>query len=193
MYIADALSCAYLFSGEQLVVPLSLCKGMLWQLHSSHIGIGGSIRRALKMLFWPRLSAEIRDFVSRCTICPTYRLEQAREELQPRALPSRPRQKIAPDLFVLGKHSFLIMVDSWSNFSEVVEIHKKTAQAVITQRRVQFARHGMRYWLRIMIQNSTIRSSRISNPNGSLSIERLVQSVEWKSGRCRKKPTNDCS
>ena len=35
------------------------------------------------------------------------------------------------------------MVDYWSNFFEVVEIHKKTAQAVITQLKVQFARHGI--------------------------------------------------
>ena len=35
------------------------------------------------------------------------------------------------------------MVDYWSNYFEVVEIHKKTAQAVITQLKVQFARHGI--------------------------------------------------
>ena len=89
------------------------------------------------------MSAEIRDFVSRCTICQTYRPEQAREELQPHELPSRPWQKIAADLFHLGQQTFLIMVDYWSNFFEVVEIHKKTAQAVITQLKVQFARHGI--------------------------------------------------
>ena len=34
-------------------------------------------------------------------------------------------------------------VDYWSNFFEVVEIHRRTAQAVITQFKVQFARHGI--------------------------------------------------
>ena len=89
------------------------------------------------------MSAEIRDFVSRCTICQTYRPQQAREELQPHELPSRPWQKIGADLFVLGQQTFLIMVDYWSNFFEVVEIHRKTAQSVITQLKVQFARHGI--------------------------------------------------
>lgn len=131
------------FRGEQLVVPVSLRKEMLNQLHSSHIGIGGCVRRAREILYWPRMSAEIRDFVSRCTICQTYRPEQAREGLQPHELPSRPWQKIGADLFVLGQQTFLIMVDYWSNFFEVVEIHKKTAQAVITQLKVQFARHGI--------------------------------------------------
>ncbi|XP_022786150.1 uncharacterized protein K02A2.6-like [Stylophora pistillata] len=35
------------------------------------------------------------------------------------------------------------MVDYWSSFFEVVEIHRKTAQAVITQFKGQFARHGI--------------------------------------------------
>ena len=39
--------------------------------------------------------------------------------------------RIAAHLFVLGKQTFLIMVDYWSKFFEVVEIHKKTAQVVI--------------------------------------------------------------
>ncbi|XP_022792746.1 uncharacterized protein K02A2.6-like [Stylophora pistillata] len=72
-----------------------------------------------------------------------YRPAQAREELQPHELPSRPRQKIAADLFVIGQQTFLIMVGYWSSFFEVVEIHRKTAQAVITQFKVQFARHGI--------------------------------------------------
>jgi len=116
---------------------------MLNQLHISHIGIGGCIRRAREILYWPRMSAEIRDFVSRCTICQTYRPAQAREELQPNELPSRPWQKIGADLFVIGQQTLLIMVDYWSNFFEVVEIHRKTAQAVITQFKVQCARHGI--------------------------------------------------
>lgn len=131
------------FRGEQLVVPLSLRKDMLNQLHSSHIGTGGCVRRAREILYWPRMSAEIRDFVSRCTICQTHRPEQAREELQPHELPSRPWQKLAADLFVLGQQTFLIVVDYWSSFFEVVEIHRKTAQTVITQLKVQFARHGI--------------------------------------------------
>ena len=123
------------FRGEQLVVPLSLRKDMLNQLHSmrSHVGTGGCVRRALEILYWPRMSAEIRDLVSRCTICQTYRPEQAREELQPHQRPSRPWEKIGADLFVLGQQTFLIMVDYWSNFFEVVEIHRKTAQSYSIQ------------------------------------------------------------
>ena len=131
------------FRGKQLVLPLSLRKDMPTQLHSSHIGFGGCVRCAHEILYWPRMSAEIRDFVSRCPIYQTYRPAQTRKELQPHELPLRLWLKIAADLFVIGQQTFLIMVDYWSNFFEVVDIHRRTAQAVITQFKVQFARHGI--------------------------------------------------
>ena len=89
------------------------------------------------------MSAEIRDFVSRCTICQTYCPAHASKELLPHELPSHPWQKIGADLFVIGQQTFLIMVDYWSKFFEALEIHRKTAQAVITQFKVQFAHHGI--------------------------------------------------
>ena len=116
---------------------------MLSQLHSIYIGTGGCVRHTREILYWPRLSAEIRDFVSHCTICQMYRQAQAHEDLQPRELPSRPWQKINADLFVIGQQTFLIMVEYWSNFFEVVEIHSKTAPTIVTQFKVQFARHGI--------------------------------------------------
>ena len=35
------------------------------------------------------------------------------------------------------------MVNYWSNFFEEVEIHRETAQSVITQLKVQFTCHGI--------------------------------------------------
>ena len=115
--------------GKRLVVPRLLRRDMLSTLHSSHC----------KILYWHEMSAEIRDFVSRCTICQTYRPAQAHEELHPHQLLSRPWEKIAADLFVIGQQTFLIIVDYWSNYFEVAEIHNKTSQAVIMRCKVQFA------------------------------------------------------
>ena len=46
-------------------------------------------------------------------------------------------------LFVIGQQNLLIMVNYWSTFFKVVETHRKTAQALITQFKVQFAHHGI--------------------------------------------------
>ena len=65
-------------------------------------------------------------------------------------------------------------VDYWSNFFEVVEIHRRTAQTLITQFKVQFARHGIP---EVLISNNgpnlTTRNSRISPQIGSSSTKTL--------------------
>ena len=68
-----------------------------------------------------------------------YHPAQACKELQPCELPLRPWQQIDADL----QQTFLIMVDYWPKFFEVVETHRKTAKAVITQFKVKFACHGI--------------------------------------------------
>ena len=57
------------FKGQQLVVPASLRKELMEVTHATHIGIEGCICRARDTLYWPRMSAEIKDYVSKCDVC----------------------------------------------------------------------------------------------------------------------------
>lgn len=153
---------------------------MLTQLHSSHIGIGGYIRCAREILYWLQMSTEIRDTVSRCSICQTHRPAQAREELQPHELPSRPWQKIAADMFVMGQQTFLITVAYWSNYFEVTnyKIYNTTSQVVITQCKVQFARHGI----------PGVLTLTTSLPIGNMSTERPVPGIRSRMEKYKMRP-----
>ena len=131
------------FFGERLVVPSSLRKEMLQQIHKSHIGIEGCLRRAREVIYWPRMNAEVKDYVSKCSICQTHQPEQCREPLKSYDLPQRPWSVVGGDLFQLGHQQFLIIVDYWSGFFEVQELSKVTSKTVITASKVQFARHGI--------------------------------------------------
>ena len=131
------------YRGERLVVPQSLRADMFKEIHRSHIGIGGCLRRARELLYWPRINAEVKDYVSKCSVCQSYQPEQCREELQPHELPSRPWSKVGADIFELGPQQFLIMVDNWSNYFEVQELKGITSASVIHALKVQFARHGI--------------------------------------------------
>ena len=131
------------FRGERLVVPPSLRTDMLEEIHRLHIGMNGCLRRARELLFWPRINAEVTDFVSKCSICQSFAPEQCREDLQPHEMPSRPRSKVGAYLFELGQQNFLILVDYWSSYFEVQELKRITSTTVITACKVQFARHGI--------------------------------------------------
>ena len=51
------------YRGECLVVPHLLRADMLKEIHRSHIGIGGCLRRARELLYWPRINPEVKDCV----------------------------------------------------------------------------------------------------------------------------------
>ena len=58
-----------IFRGERLVIPHALCFQTIKQLHSSHLGINGCLRRARECLFWPSMSTEIKEYITQCEIC----------------------------------------------------------------------------------------------------------------------------
>ena len=125
------------------MVPSKLRPDMLKQIHRSHIGIGGCLRRAREHLDWPRMNAEVKSYVSKCSVCQSYQPEQCKEEMRPHEMPTRPWSKIGADLFELGHQNFLIIVDYWSSYFEVQELHRTTSSSVINAFKVQFARHGI--------------------------------------------------
>ena len=116
---------------------------MLKEIHRSHIGIAGCLGRAQELLYWPRINTEVRDPVSKCSVCQTYQPEQCREELQPHEIPSRSWSKLGAHKFKFGSQQFLIMVDYWPNYFEVQEFKQSTSTSMIHAFKVQFARQGI--------------------------------------------------
>lgn len=87
------------YLGERLVVSVTLRKEMLHQIHKSHIGVEGCLRRAREVIYWLLINAEAKGYVSKCSACQTYRPEQCREPLQPYPVPLRPWAVVGEDLF----------------------------------------------------------------------------------------------
>ena len=58
-----------IFKGQQLVVPAVMRREMMALVHASHIGIEGCIRRARETMYWPRMSSELKEYISKCDIC----------------------------------------------------------------------------------------------------------------------------
>ena len=131
------------FRGDRIVIPRSLRKQMLLELHSAHQGIESTTRRARDTVYWPHLNQELKDHISRCATCETYSAKQRKEPLIPHEIPTRAWAKVSCDLFELDKKMYLVTVDYYSCFFEVDHLQVSTSQAVIKKLKPHFARYGI--------------------------------------------------
>ena len=58
-----------IFKGDKIVIPQKLRRRMLAELHKSHIGIQGCLRRARESMFWPGMNSDIKNIVQTCNTC----------------------------------------------------------------------------------------------------------------------------
>ncbi|XP_064597856.1 uncharacterized protein K02A2.6-like [Liolophura sinensis] len=132
-----------ILKGQQIVIPQSLRADMLHRIHSSHVGIEGCCRRARDCVYWPGMSAAVKDFIEKCDICRSYGSKQPKETLHPHVIPDRPWAKVGSDVFTFDGNDYLVTVDYYSNFWELDYLEKTTSSTIICKLKAQFARHGI--------------------------------------------------
>ncbi|ERL87118.1 hypothetical protein D910_04518, partial [Dendroctonus ponderosae] len=104
---------------------LQIPKEILSKLHSnSHLGIRKTIERANLSFYWPGMNKQIQDMVMVCNTCQTYQNTQTREPMIPHEIVKRPWHKVACDLFHLYGEQYLLVVDYYSKFFELVNLHR---------------------------------------------------------------------
>ena len=129
------------FKGQQLVVPSSMRKELISVAHASHIGMEGCLRRMRESLFWPCMTSEVREYISKCDTCMSFRNNQPKQPLI-QEMVTRPWTKVAADVCELHGRHLLIVVDYYSNFIEVSRLTTLSSQATIRALREIFARFG---------------------------------------------------
>ena len=130
------------FRGNRLVVPSSIRKDMKQRVHAGHMGINSSLRRARDLIFWPGMSAEIRQYVESCPVCISMPDKQAAEPLRVTEVPDLPWKHLGSDLFSFEGRDYLVTTDYYSGFFEIDYLREPTSQNVINCMSQHFARHG---------------------------------------------------
>ena len=115
------------------------------RIHRGHLGIARCRSRARQVVFWPRMSAEIEEMISRCSTCQEHRSYQPKEKMVSHSVPNAPWAKVASDLFEYKKSTYVLIVDYFSNFIEVSKLPpgETKSKDVIKHTKSIFARHGI--------------------------------------------------
>ena len=132
-----------LFKGERVIVPKNLQPQMLSLIHSSHMGTEKCKRRAKEVFYWPGMNGQIENVVSNCPTCNMYQRSNMKEPLLCHEVPSRPWAKVGADLCELNGKTYLVLVDYYSGFIEVNQVHNTRSTEIIRHCKAQFARYGI--------------------------------------------------
>ena len=131
--------------GIRVVVPGSLREAVLNQLHDCHPGIVRMKSIARQFVWWPGIDSDIESTSKSCHTCAIHRDNPAVAPLHPWIFPEKPWQRIHIDLAGPFHHNmWLIVVDAYSKWPEVVQLGKDTTSSkIISHLREIIARFGL--------------------------------------------------
>jgi hypothetical protein len=128
---------------QALVIPKDMRPEVLNRIHDGHMGQSKCLSRARGQVFWPGVSADIRQKVENCVACQTYQRRNPEDKPLEHAIPDEPWHKIAIDLFQLAGENYLLAACYYSGFPEIVRLQGTTSGHIIIALKTMFARYGI--------------------------------------------------
>ena len=124
---------------DRIVIPPSLRPTCLSALHAAHQGTSAMTARAEASIFWPGITNDIQATRANCLHCNRMAPSQAALPPTPPTLPTYPFQCICADYFHYQGHTYLVIVDRYSNWPRAGE----GATGLIKTLRHTFATYGI--------------------------------------------------
>ncbi|XP_058017979.1 uncharacterized protein K02A2.6-like [Ahaetulla prasina] len=130
--------------GDRVVIPEKLRKKVLDLLHEGHPGIVRMKGLARSYVWWPLMDSEIAERVGKCQACQESRPLPPTAPIREWERPQGPWSRIHID-FAGPFHgqTFLVVVDAYSKWLEIILMRSMTAEAVISVLRHLFVTHGL--------------------------------------------------
>ena len=94
-------------------------------------------------MYWPCMTAELKEYISQCETCSKYEVRQQKELLMSHEISDRPWQKVGTDLYTIDGQDYLIIVDFFSNIWAIDHLQDTKANTVIKKLKCHSARHGI--------------------------------------------------
>ena len=183
-----------LMYNNRLVIPEAMRREMLKKIHDDgHLSLVKCRQRIAESVWWPGINGQLKAWIDRCGFCQEHRRRQHAEPLQPTELPERPWSQIGVDFACYEGRQYLVVVDYFSRWLEVLHMTSTTSARTIDRLRGLFARFGIPETLRsdggpqftshafaefAATYGFTHRVSSPHNPRSNGTVERAVQTAK---------------
>ncbi|XP_058444432.1 uncharacterized protein K02A2.6-like [Malaya genurostris] len=132
-----------LLYGERLVVPSCSRKRVLQQLHTGHPGVERMRSIARQYVYWPNIDEDVSKLVRSCGECASVAKTDRKTNLESWPVPEKLWQRLHLDFAgPMDGQYYLILVDSYSKYPEVVRTKDITTKTTLHILRGIFARYG---------------------------------------------------
>jgi len=130
---------------KRLVIPQTLRKVVLDNLHAANQGVSGMKFRANRCVYWPGLDRCIKNYRDNCLDCTKHAPSHPPEPLILTKSPEYPFQQICSDYFEIGSHAYLTIVDRFSAWICVyaLKAHEVNGKTLVNIFRNLFVAYGV--------------------------------------------------
>ena len=132
-----------LLFGDRLVIPATLRNAVLCELHDGHPGMTRMKMLARNFVYWMNINNDIEDFVRSCRRCQETAKSPIKATLCSWPMEEKPWDRIHADFAgPMDGKMYLIIVDAFSKWPEIVEMSSTTTSSTIRELRRLFAQFG---------------------------------------------------
>lgn len=141
--------------GHRVVIPSTLRKMVLHELHSSHFGVTRMKALARSFVWWPQIDKEIENVTKSCLNCLSTRRSPAKIPLTPWKWPTTVWHRVHADFLgpINGK-MILVLLDSHSKWPEAYVMPNMNENTTIAIFEETFTRFG--YPVHLVTDNYSI-------------------------------------
>ena len=132
-----------IYKSDCAVIPYSLRKEYLQQLHRGHMGTQATINRAKHCVYWSGIQEDIETYVQNCVPCMANKSCQQKEKMLHYPVPNKPYEIVATDIFEWNSKLYLVTVDSFSGWYDFNELSDLKSSTVIQVLKNLFSTHGI--------------------------------------------------
>lgn len=145
--------------GNRVVIPTTVQKDILDELHSTHVGMVKMKVIARSICYWKNIDKDIEKLVKNCIYCAQNLKDPVKVEPHQWEEPKEPWTRVHADFAgPINGYQFLIIIDALTKYVEIITFDKPpTSNLTIKAFKNIFSTHGIPFYL--VTDNATIFKS----------------------------------